>query len=128
MYKKLVNFIKNNMESNTEQFSMRIPKDLKKYLEKNTKGLKLPLPDYVRAIMTYAILPEILESELKKVACEWITKQGKSSIEVHFDTKMKKLREILDLTSYALNETERLQQKFIDAEVEYMNNINSQLH
>ena len=116
------------MESNTEQFSMRIPKDLKKYLEKNAKSLKLPLPDYVRAIMAYAILPEILESALKKVACEWITKQGKSSIEVHVDAKVKKLTEILDLTSYALNETERLQQKFIDAEVEYMNNINSQLH
>lgn len=78
--------------------------------------------------MAYAILPEVLESDLRKVACEWITKQGKSSIEVHFDTKVKKLTEILDLTSYALNETERLQQKFIDAEVEYMNNINSQLH
>ncbi len=128
MYKKLAKFIKNNMESNTELFSMRIPKDLKKYLEKKAKSLKLPLPDYLRAIMAYAILPEVLESDLRKVACEWITKQGKSSIEVHFDTKVKKLTEILDLTSYALNETERLQQKFIDAEVEYMNNINSQLH
>ena len=128
MYKKLAKFIKNNMESNTEQFSMRIPKDLKKYLEIKAKSLKLPFPDYVRAIMAYAILPEILESDLRKVACEWITKLGKSSIEVHFDTKVKKLTEILDLTSYALNETERLQQKFIDAEVEYMNNINSQLH
>ena len=41
---------------------------------------------------------------------------------------MKKLTEILNLTSYALNETKRLQQKFIDAEVEYMNNINNKLH
>ena len=116
------------MESNTEQFSMRIPKDLKKYLEKNAKSLKLPLPDYVRAIMAYAILPEILESDLKEVTCEWITKQGKSSIEVHFDTKIKNLTEILNLTSFAVNETQKLQQKFIDAELEYMNNINSQLH
>ena len=128
MYKKLIKFIKNNMESNTEQFSMRIPKDLKKYLEKNAKSLKLPLPDYVRAIMAYAILPEILESDLKEVTCEWITKQGKSSIEVHFDTKIKNLTEILNLTSFAVNETQKLQQKFIDAELEYMNNINSQLH
>lgn len=45
-----------------------------------------------------------------------------------FQTKMKKLTEILNLTSYAVNETQNLQQKFIDAEVEYMNNINNKLH
>ena len=72
MYKKLVNFIKNNMLSNTEQFSMRIPNDLKKTLEKKAKLLRLSLPDYVRAIMLNSILPEILDSELKKVTCELI--------------------------------------------------------
>ena len=34
MYKKIVNFIKNNMNSNTEQFSMRIPNDFKKHFSK----------------------------------------------------------------------------------------------
>ena len=67
MYKKIVNFIKNNMTSNTEQFSMRIPRNLKNPLEKKAKSLRLPLPDYVRAIMLNSILPEILDSELKKL-------------------------------------------------------------
>ncbi len=125
MYKKIVNFIKNNMNSNTEQFSMRIPSDLKKPLTKKAKSLRLPLPDYVRAIMLNSILPEILDSKLKKVTCEWITKQGKDSIEVHFGEKKKRLKEIIDIASYAIEETERLQQKFIDAEVEYLNTINS---
>ena len=128
MYKKIVNFIKNNMNSNTEQFSMRIPNDLKKPLTKKAKSLRLPLPDYVRAIMLNSILPEILDSELKKVTCEWITKQGKDSIEVHFGEKIKKLKEIVDIASYAIEETEKLQQKFIDIEVEYLNEINSKLH
>lgn len=128
MYKKIVNFIKNNMNSNTEQFSMRIPRDLKKTLERKAKSLRLPLPDYVRAIMLNSILPEILDSELKKVTCEWITKQGKDSIEIHFGEKIKKLKEIAEIASYAIEETEKLQQKFIDIEVEYLNTINSKLH
>ena len=128
MYKKIVNFIKNNMNSNTEQFSMRIPNDLKKPLEKKAKSLRLPLPDYVRAIMLNSILPEILDSELKKVTCEWITKQGKDSIEVHFGEQIKRLKEIVDIASYAIEETEKLQQKFIDVEVEYLDIINSKLH
>ncbi len=128
MYKKIINFIKNNMNSNTEQFSMRIPNDLKKPLTKKAKSLRLPLPDYVRAIMLNSILPEILDSELKKVTCEWITKQGKDSIEIHFEEKIKRLKEIVDIASYAIEETEKLQQKFIDIEVEYLNEINSKLH
>ena len=128
MYKKIVNFIKNNMNSNTEQFSMRIPNDLKKPLIKKAKSLRLPLPDYVRAIMLNSILPEILDSELKEVTCEWITKQGEDSIEIHFGEKIKRLREIAEIASYAIEETEKLQQKFIDIEVEYLNTINSKLH
>ena len=128
MYKKIVNFIKNNMNSNTEQFSMRIPNDLKKPLEKKAKSLRLPLPDYIRAIMLNSILPEILDSELRKVTCEWITSQGKDSIEIHFGEKIKRLKEIAEIASYAIEETEKLQQNFLDVEVEYMNNINSKLH
>lgn len=128
MYKKIVNFIKNNMNSNTEQFSMRIPNDLKKPLTKKAKSLRLPLPDYVRAIMLNSILPEILDSELKKVTCEWITSQGKDSIEIHFGEKIKRLKEIAEIAFYAIEETEKLQQNFLDVEVEYMNNINSKLH
>lgn len=128
MYKRIVNFIKNNMNSNTEQFSMRIPNDLKKPLERKAKSLRLPLPDYVRAIMLNSILPEILDSELKTVTCEWITKQGRDSIEIHFGEKIKRLKEIVEIASYAIEETEKLQQKFIDIEVEYLNTINSKLH
>lgn len=128
MYKKIVNFIKNNMNSNTEQFSMRIPNDLKKPLIKKAKSLRLPLPDYVRAIMLNSILPEILDSELKEVTCEWITKQGEDSIEIHFGEKIKRLKEIAEIAPYAIEETEKLQQKFIDIEVEYLNTINSKLH
>ena len=116
------------MNSNTEQFSMRIPNDLKKPLTKKAKSLRLPLPDYVRAIMLNSILPEILDSELKKVTCEWITSQGKDSIEIHFGEKIKRLKEIAEIASYAIEETEKLQQNFLDVEVEYMNNINSKLH
>ena len=128
MYKKLIKFIKNNMDSKSEQFSIRIPKDLKNILVKGSKTQRLPLPDYVRAIIVNSILPEILDSELKKVTCEWITKQGKDSIEIHFGEKIKKLKEIVDIASYAIEETEKLQQKFIDIEVEYLNEINSKLH
>ena len=125
MYKKLIKFIKNNMDSKSEQFSIRIPKDLKNILVKGSKTQRLPLPDYVRAIIVNSILPEILETELKKVTCEWITKQSKDSIEVHFGEKIKRLKEIAQIASYAIEETEKLQQKFLDVEVEYMNNINS---
>ena len=128
MYKKLIKFIKNNMDSKSEQFSIRIPKDLKNILVKGSKTQRLPLPDYVRAIMLNSILPEILDSELKKVTCEWITKQGKDSVEVHFGEKIKRLQEIAQIASYAIEETEKLQQKFIDIEVEYLNEINSKLH
>lgn len=128
MYKKLIKFIKNNMDSKSEQFSIRIPKDLKNILVKGSKTQRLALPDYVRAIIVNSILPEILDSELKKVTCEWITKQGKDSIEIHFGEKIKKLKEIVDIASYAIEETEKLQQKFIDIEVEYLNEINSKLH
>ena len=128
MYKKLIKFIKNNMNSKSEQFSIRIPKDLKNILVKGSKTQRLPLPDYVRAIVVNSILPEILDSELKKVTCEWITKQGKDSIEIHFGEKIKRLKEIVDIASYAIEETEKLQQKFIDIEVEYLNEINSKLH
>ena len=128
MYKKLIKFIKNNMDSKSEQFSIRIPKDLKNILVKGSKTQRLPLPDYVRAIIVNSILPEILDSELKKVTCEWIIKQGKDSIEVHFVEKIKKLKEIAQIASYAIEETEKLQQKFIDIEVEYLNEINSKLH
>ena len=128
MFKKLIKFIKNNMDSKSEQFSIRIPKDLKNILVKGSKTQRLPLPDYVRSIIVNSILPEILDSELKKVTCEWITKQGKNSIEVHFGEKIKRLKEIVDIASYAIEETEKLQQKFIDIEVEYLNEINSKLH
>lgn len=116
------------MLSNTEQFSMRIPNDLKKTLEKKAKLLRLSLPDYVRAIITNELLPEILESYLKQVACEWITKQGKDSIEIHLGEKIKRLKTVIEIASYAIEETEKLQQKFINAEVEYMNNINSKMN
>ena len=128
MFKKLTKFIKNNMDSKSEQFSIRIPKDLKNILIRCSKTQRLPLPDYVRAIIVNSILPEILDSELKKVTCEWITKQGKDSIEVHFGEKIKRLKEIAQIASYAIEETEKLQQKFIDIEVEYLNEINSKLH
>ena len=78
--------------------------------------------------MLNSILPENLDSELKKVTCELITKQGKNSIEIHFEVKIKMLKEITAMASYAIEETEKLQQKFIEIEVEYMNNINSKLH
>ena len=39
--------------------------------------------------------------------------------------KIKKLKEIAQIASYAIEETEKLQRKFLDVEVEYMNNINS---
>ena len=125
MYKKLIKFIKNNMDSKSEQFSIRIPKDLKNILVKGSKTQRLPLPDYVRAIIVNSILPEILDSELKKVTCEWVTKQDKDSIEIHFGEKIKQLKEIVEIASYAIEETEKLQQKFIDIEVEYLNKINS---
>ena len=128
MYKKLIKFIKNNMDSKSEQFSIRIPKDLKNILVKGSKTQRLPLPDYVRSIIVNSILPEILDSELKKVTCEWITKQGKDSIEIHFGEKIKRLKEIVDIASYAIEETKKLQQKFIDIKVEYLNEINSKLH
>ena len=128
MYKKLIKFIKNNMNSKSEQFSIRIPKDLKNILVKSSKTQRLPLPDYVRSIIVNSILPEILDSELKKVTCEWITKQGKDSIEVHFGEQIKRLKEIVDIASYAIEETKKLQQKFIDIKVEYLNEINSKLH
>lgn len=128
MYKKLIKFIKNNMNSKSEQFSIRIPKDLKNILVKGSKTQRLPLPDYVRSIIVNSILPEILDSELKKVTCEWITKQGKDSIEVHFGEQIKRLKEIVDIASYAIEETKKLQQKFIDIKVEYLNEINSKLH
>ena len=70
----------------------------------------------------------MLDSELKKVTCEWVTKQGKDSIEIHFGEKIKRLKEIVDIASYAIGETEKLQQKFLDVEVEYMNNINSKMN
>ena len=128
MYKKLVKFIKNNMQSNSEQFCMRIPKDLKKILGKSAKSQRVALPDYARAIIAGAILPDVLETKLKEITCEWITKQGKDSIEVHFGEKIKRLKEIVEIASYAIEETEKLQQKFIDIEVEYLNEINSKLH
>ncbi len=128
MYKKIVNFIKNNMNSNTEQFSIRIPSDLKKPLERKAKSLRLPLPDYVRAIMLNSVISEILDSELKKVTCEWITKQGKDSIEIHFGEKIKRLKEIAEITFHAIEETEKLQQKFVDAELEYMNTLDSKMN
>ena len=40
---------------------------------------------------------------------------------------IKRLKEIAEIASYAIEETEKLQQKFLDVEVEYMNNINSKL-
>ena len=128
MFKKLIKFIKNNMDSKSEQFSIRIPKNLKNILVKGSKTQRLPLPDYVRAIIVNSILPEILDSELKKVTCEWITKQGKDSIEIHFGEKIKRLKEIVEIASYAIEETEKLQQKFIDAELEYMNTLNSKMY
>lgn len=128
MYKKIIKFIKNNMKSKTEQFSIRIPKDLKRHIEKQSKILRLSLPDYVRAIITNELLPEILESYLKQVTCEWITKQGKDSIEIYLGEKIKRLKTIIGIASYAIEETEKLQQKFINAEVEYMNNINSKMN
>ncbi len=94
----------------------------------NANKQEKPLPNYVRAIMANDILPEILDSELKNETGEWITKQGKDSIEIHFEEKIKKLKEIIEIASYAISETEKLQQKFIDAEVEYMNNINSKMN
>ena len=62
------------------------------------------------------------------MTCEWITKQGKDSIEVHFGEKIKRLKEIAQIASYAIEETEKLQQKFSDVEVEYMNTINSKMN
>lgn len=125
MYKKLIKFIKNCMDSKSEQFSIRIPKDLKNILIKGSKSCRIPLPDYVRAIVVNSILPEILETKLKAELCEWITKQGKDSMEIHIAKRIKKLKEIAELANFAITETEKLQQKFIDLEVDYMNNINS---
>ena len=42
--------------------------------------------------------------------------------------KIKKLKEIAQIASYAIEETEKLQQKFIDIEVEYLNTINSKIN
>ena len=127
MNKQLSKFLKNNLQSNTEQFSLRIPKDLKRLLGKKAKTERLQLPDYARAVLANAVLPEILDSELRETACEWITKQGKESIEIHFGEKIKKLKIITELAVDAINETERLREKFIDAEVEYLDRINGKL-
>lgn len=128
MYKNRIDFIKNNMGSNTEQLSLRIPRNLQKLLKKKARALRLSIPDYIRAIMVNDILPEILNSELQKITCEWITKQGKDSIEIHFGERIKKLKEITEIASCAIDETIKLQQKFIEAEVEYMNTINCKIH
>ena len=127
MNKQLTKFIKNNLQSNTEQFSLRIPKDLKRFLGKKAKAARMQLPDYTRAVLANAVLPEILDSELRETTCEWITKQGKESIEIHFGEKIKKLKIIAELATDAINETEKLREKFIDAEVEYLNRINNKL-
>ena len=124
----MIKFIKNNMDSKSEQFSIRIPKDLKNILIKGSKSCHIPLPDYVRAIVVNSILPEILETKLIAELCEWITKQGKDSMEIHIAKRIKKLKEIAELANFAITETEKLHQKFIDIEVDYMNNINSKIH
>ena len=116
------------MDSKSEQFSIRIPKDLKNILIKGSKSCRIPFPDYVRAIIVNSILPEILETKLKTELFEWITKQGKDSMEIHIAKRIKKLKEIAELANFAITETEKLQQKFIDLEVDYMNNINSKIH
>src|SRR5574344_2694896 len=123
MYKQLTKFIKENMQSNSEPFNLRMPKELKNTIELKAKKEKLEVAEFTRAVLTFSVLPEILQSELSEEACEWITKQGKDSIEVHFGEKIQKLRQIIDNATFAIEETQKLQQKFIDAEVKCLNKI-----
>ena len=115
------------MDSNTQQLCFRLSKNLKKHLEKKAKSLRMPFPDFIRTVMLNSILPEFLETKLKTELCEWITKQGKNSMEIHITKRINKLEEIANLANFAITETKKLQQKYIDIEVDYMNNINSKI-
>jgi hypothetical protein len=84
--------------------------------------------EFTRAILTFSVLPELLQYKLKNEACEWITKQRQDSIEVHFGEKIRKLKQLMEDASFAIVETQKLQQKFIDAEVECLNKISNKLH
>ncbi len=127
MNKKIIEFIKNNMHSHSEPFNLRIPKELKKVIELQAKKEDLHVADFTRAVLTNYIMPEFLSSQLKTEACDWITKQGKDCIEVDFGTKITKLRQVIKNANFAIDEIEKLQQKFLDAEVECLNNISTKL-
>lgn len=127
MYKNFVKFIKNNMSSNTELISFRIPKEMKHLILKKLKERQISFPDYIRAIIIIDLFPEILMSNLRAIASEWITKQGQDSIEICFSEKIRLLNSIIEKASFAANETKNLQKKFIEAEVEYLDAINSSI-
>ena len=73
------------------------------------------------------------ENPRKAKPCQWFERgvsRGRSTTyqdfcDESFGEKIRRLKEIVDIASYAIEETEKLQQKFLDVEVEYMNNINS---
>lgn len=111
----------------SKPFNLRMPKELKNTIELKAKNEKFEVAEFTRAVLTFSVLPEILQSELKNEACDWITKQGKNSIEVHFGEKINKLKQIIENATFAIEETQKLQQKFIDAEVECLNKISEKL-
>lgn len=127
MYKKIIEFIKNNMSSNTELVCFRVPKEMKHLIDKKSADRQISFPDYIRSMLAIDLFSEILDSNLRVIASEWITKQGQDSIEICFSEKINSLNSIIDKASFAVNETKNLQQKFIEAEVEYLDAINSSI-
>ena len=127
MHSEIKEFLKNNMQSNSEPFNMRMPKDLKEFMLAKAKEAGVDVAQYARNVICCSLLPDVLHSKLQEEAVDWITKQGKDALEVHFGDKINQLKKIVDIAEFAIKETEILQQKFIDAEVECLNKINSKL-
>lgn len=127
MNKEIYTFIKKIMPVNPSRKTLRFPAELEKILEAESKKDNVDVVELMRNIMILYCLPDILDSELKKEAMEWITTQGKDCIEIHFGDKIAKLHKIKELADFAIEETEKIQQKFLAAEVEGLNNINNKI-
>lgn len=112
--------------SNNVQVPLKVPAKLNALLEHKSNNKKA---EYIRNLIYQDSLPELLKSRLYSKATEWLSKEDAdgNGIVLNCKDRIKDLKEIIELATYAVEETVKFQDSVRKAEVEYLDEIRKRI-
>lgn len=133
MDKELLKKISEECGSNSVQIPLKVPQKLDALIEHEISlnaNEKIKKAEFIRRGLYLYFLPEILQARLYSKATDWVTKsdfEDKSPINFQIQKRIKDLEQIGEEVKTAIQLTRELDERVIQAEVDYLNELSRRL-